>query len=64
MFLMLKTEFWVVAGKENEIAAIVYIFSLLQPRSLEASHIFLKGEVITSGRETEWDGEETKNKQW
>lgn len=63
MFLMLKTKFWVVAGKENEIAAIVYIFSLLQPRSLEASHIFLK-EVITSGRETEWDGEERENKQW
>lgn len=64
LFLMLQTEFWVVAGKENEIASIVYIFSLLQLRSLEASHIFLKGEVKTSGRETEWDGEERENKQW
>ena len=53
---MLKIEFWAVAGKENENYAIVYVFSLLQLRFLEACHLFLKVEVIISGRETEWEG--------
>lgn len=59
---MLKIEFWAVAGTENENYAIIYVFSLVQLRFLEVFHLFLKVEVITSGRETEWEG--GGNKKW